>query len=136
LPDKRLALPDLYPLKKGVAAGGGILSKPIACCAAFSVRISKINISKSFLLGKLLGIYVIEKEIIAFHLKLLHLRDHAKIPDWKMQEWEINLRPHNRTPIIAGVKVVAIRNQEGRLISLRWILRDISESKRTYYGKS
>ncbi|MEH2435165.1 MAG: ATP-binding protein [Nostoc sp.] len=90
-----------------------------------------LNISKSFLLGKLLGIYVIEKEIIAFHLKLLHLRDRTKIPDWKMQEWEVNLRPHNRTPIIAAVKVVAIRNQQGKLAGLRWILRDISENKRT-----
>ncbi|MCC5667687.1 PAS domain-containing protein [Nostoc sp. CHAB 5784] len=98
---------------------------------ANSAATTLLNISKSFLLGKLLGIYVLEKEIIAFHLKLLDLRDHAEIPDWKMQEWEVNLRPRNRTPIIAGVKVVAIRNQEGRLISLRWILRDISESKRT-----
>ena len=90
-----------------------------------------LNISKSFLLGKLLEIYVLEKEIIAFHLKLTHLRDHAEIPDWKMQEWEVNLRPSNRTPIIAAVKVVAVRNQQGKLVGLRWLLRDISESKRT-----
>lgn len=98
---------------------------------ANSAATNLLNISKSFLLGQLLGIYVIEKEIIAFHLKLNHLRDHAKFPDWKMQEWEVNLRPRNSTPIIAAVKVVAVRNQKGRLVSLRWILRDISESKRT-----
>ena len=96
-----------------------------------SAATTLLNISKSVLLGKLLGIYVIEKEIIAFHLKLTHLRDHAEIPDWKMQEWEVNLRPCNKTPIIAAVKVVAVRNQEGRLVGLRWILRDISESKQT-----
>ncbi|WP_334743608.1 PAS domain-containing sensor histidine kinase [Nostoc sp.] len=96
-----------------------------------SAATTLLNISKSVLLGKLLGIYVIEKEIIAFHLKLLHLRDHAEIPDWKMQEWEVNLRPCNKTPIIAAVKVVAVRNQKGRLVGLRWILRDISESKRS-----
>jgi two-component system sensor histidine kinase VicK len=98
---------------------------------ANSAATTLLNISKSGLLGKLLGIYVLEKEIIAFHLKLNHLRDHAEIPNWKMQEWEVNLRPYNRTPIIAAVKVVAIRNQQGKLVGLRWILRDISESKRT-----
>ncbi|MBD2243853.1 ATP-binding protein [Nostoc sp. FACHB-888] len=98
---------------------------------ANSAATTLLNISKSGLLGKLLEIYLLEKEIIAFHLKLNHLRDHAEIPDWKMQEWEVNLRPHNRTPIIAAVKVVAIRNQQGKLVGLRWILRDISESKRT-----
>ncbi len=98
---------------------------------ANSAATTLLNISKSGLLGKLLEIYVLEKEIIAFHLKLTHLRDHAEIPDWKMQEWEVNLRPHNRTPIIAAVKVVAIRNQQGKLVGLRWILRDISENKRT-----
>lgn len=90
-----------------------------------------LNISKSFLLGKPIGIFVLEKELIAFHLKLTHLGDHAEIPDWKMQEWEVNLRPFNTTPIIAAVKVVAIRNQYSNLVGLRWLLRDISESKRT-----
>ncbi|MFS0516309.1 ATP-binding protein [Nostoc sp. UIC 10607] len=98
---------------------------------ANSAATTLLNISKSFLLGELLEIYVVEKEIIAFHLKLTHLRDRAEIPDWKMQEWEVNLRPRDRTPIIAAVKVVAIRNQQGNLVGLRWILRDISESKRT-----
>ncbi|MEH2250536.1 PAS domain-containing sensor histidine kinase [Nostoc sp.] len=98
---------------------------------ANSAATTLLNISKSFLLGELLEIYVLEKEMIDFYLKLTHLRDHAKIPGWKMQEWEVNLRPRNRTPIIAAVKVVAIRNQSSELVGLRWLLRDISESKRT-----
>jgi two-component system sensor histidine kinase VicK len=90
-----------------------------------------LNISKNLLLGRPLGIFVLEKELIAFHLKLTHLRDRAETPDWKMQEWEVNLRPRNKTPIIAAIKVAAIRNQQGNLVGLRWLLRDISESKRT-----
>ncbi len=90
-----------------------------------------LNIPKSFLLGKLLEIFVLEKEIIAFHLKLNHLRDRTQVPEWKMQEWEVNLRPRDKTPIIAAVKVAAIRNQQGKLVGLRWLFRDISESKRT-----
>ncbi|MEH2240983.1 PAS domain-containing sensor histidine kinase [Nostoc sp.] len=98
---------------------------------ANSAASTLLNISKRFLLGELLEIYVLEKEMIAFHLKLTHLRDHAEIADWKMQEWEVNLQPLNRTPIITAVKVVAIRNQYSQLVGLRWLLRDISESKRT-----
>ncbi|QKQ72430.1 ATP-binding protein [Nostoc sp. TCL240-02] len=90
-----------------------------------------LNISKNLLLGKPLGIFVLEKELIAFHLKLTHLSDRAETPDWKTQEWEVNLRPRNKTPIIAAMKVAAIRNQQGNLVGLRWLLRDISESKRT-----
>ncbi|MFN6482569.1 MULTISPECIES: ATP-binding protein [unclassified Nostoc] len=98
---------------------------------ANSAATNLLNVSKSLLLGKPLGIFVLEKEIIAFHLKLTHLRDRTQFPDWKMQEWEVNLRPRDKRPIIAAVKVVAIRDQHSELVSLRWILRDISESKRT-----
>ncbi|MEH1821553.1 MAG: ATP-binding protein [Nostoc sp.] len=98
---------------------------------ANSAATNLLNISKSLLLGKPIGMFVLEKELIAFHLKLSYLRDRAQFPDWKMQEWEVNLRPRNNTPIIAAVKVVAIRNQYSNLVGLRWILRDISESKRT-----
>jgi two-component system sensor histidine kinase VicK len=98
---------------------------------ANSAATTLLNISKSFLLGKLLEIFVLEKEIIAFHLKLNHLRDRTETPEWKIQEWEVNLRPRDKTPIIAAVKVVAIRNQQGKLVGLRWLVRDISESKRT-----
>ncbi|OYD99931.1 PAS domain-containing sensor histidine kinase [Nostoc sp. 'Peltigera membranacea cyanobiont' 232] len=90
-----------------------------------------LNISKNFLLGKPLANFVLEKELIAFHLKLNHLRDRAAIPNWKMQEWEVNLRPRDKTSIMVAVKVAAIRNQQGNLVGLRWLLRDISESKRT-----
>ncbi|MHC0065310.1 ATP-binding protein [Nostoc sp. UIC 10890] len=98
---------------------------------ANSAATTLLNISKSFLLGKLLEIFVLEKEIIAFHLKLNHLRDRTETSEWKIQEWEVNLRPRDKTPIIAAVKVVAIRNQQGKLVGLRWLVRDISESKRT-----
>ncbi|AVH74063.1 PAS domain-containing sensor histidine kinase [Nostoc sp. 'Lobaria pulmonaria (5183) cyanobiont'] len=98
---------------------------------ANSAATTLLNISKSSLLGKFIGIFVIEKEIIAFHLKLNHLRDRTQCPDWKMQEWEVNLRPRDKTPIMAAVKVVAIRNQSSELVGLCWLLRDISESKRT-----
>ncbi|MEH1844302.1 MAG: ATP-binding protein [Nostoc sp.] len=98
---------------------------------ANSAATTLLNISKSLLLGKLLEIYVVEKEMIDFHLKLIHLRDYAEISKWKIQEWEVNLQPYKRTPIITAVKVAAIRNQQAKLVGLRWLLHDISESKRT-----
>ncbi len=97
---------------------------------ANSAASTLFNISKRFLVGKFLENFVLEKELIAFHLKLTHLRD-RQIPEWKTQEWEINLRPHNKTtPIMVAVKMAAVRNEQGELVGLRWLLRDVSESKR------
>ncbi|MDZ8189949.1 MAG: ATP-binding protein [Nostoc sp. ChiSLP02] len=98
---------------------------------ANSAALTLFNISKNLLLGKFLENFVLEKEIIAFHLKLNELCDRLQIPDWKTQEWEVNLRPHNKTPIMAAIKVAAVRDRQGELVSLRWLLRDITESKRT-----
>ncbi|MBD2611681.1 MAG: PAS domain-containing sensor histidine kinase [Nostoc sp. ZfuVER08] len=96
---------------------------------ANSAASTLFNISKSLLVGKLLENFTFEKELITFHLKLIHLRE-RQIPEWKTQEWEVYLRPHEKTPIIVAVKVAAVRNQQGELVGLRWLLRDISESKR------
>jgi two-component system, OmpR family, sensor histidine kinase VicK len=114
---------------------------------ANSAATNLFNISKSFLVGKPLEIYVVEKDQIAFHLKLTELgessspgkdaartetlRDRSQTLKWKTQEWEVSLRPRHKTPIIAGVNVAAIRNQQSKLIGLRWLLRDLSEDKRT-----
>jgi two-component system sensor histidine kinase VicK len=97
---------------------------------ANSAASTLLNVSKSLLVGKFLENFALEKELIAFHLKLTHLRD-RQIPEWKTQEWEVNLRPHEKTPIIVALKVAAVRNQQGELVGLRWLLRDVSESKRT-----
>ncbi|MDZ8237071.1 MAG: PAS domain-containing sensor histidine kinase [Nostoc sp. ChiQUE01a] len=97
---------------------------------ANSAASTLFNISKSLLVGKFLENFALEKELIAFHLKLTHLRD-RQIPEWKTQEWEVNLQPHEKTPIIVALKVAAVRNQQGELVGLRWLLWDISESKRT-----
>jgi PAS domain S-box-containing protein len=86
-----------------------------------------LNISKSFLIGEPLDIYVVEEEHPNFHLKLSHLCDRSL----QIQEWEANLRPRNRTPIIAMVKVTAICHQQNKLVGLRWLLRDITVIKRT-----
>ncbi|MFN6473083.1 MAG: ATP-binding protein [Nostoc sp. SerVER01] len=97
---------------------------------ANSAASTLFNISKSLLVGKFLENFALEKELIAFHLKLTHLRE-RQIPEWKTQEWEVNLRPHEKTPIIVALKVAAVRSQQGELVGLRWLLRDITESKRT-----
>jgi len=104
------------------------------------------NISKSFLVDEFLETYVVEKDQVAFRLKLTELgespfetkgespletlRDRSQTLKWKTQEWEVSLQPRNKTPIIAAVKVAAIRNQQSKLIGLRWLLRDITTDKR------
>lgn len=85
-----------------------------------------LNIPKNFLLGQPLEAFVVGKELIAFRQKLTLIGDSPEI-----QEWEVSLRPRNRTPIITAVKVATICNQKNKLVGLRWSLRDITESKRT-----
>ncbi|WP_341530764.1 ATP-binding protein [Nostoc sp. UHCC 0302] len=85
-----------------------------------------LNIPKNFLLEQPLEAFVVGKELITFRQKLTLIGDSPEI-----QEWEIILRPRNRTPIITAVKMATICNQKNKLVGLRWSLRDITESKRT-----
>ncbi|AFY32650.1 ATP-binding protein [Calothrix sp. PCC 7507] len=85
-----------------------------------------LNNSKSFLIGAPLDIYVVDEEKINFHLQLKNLHDSSEI-----QEWEVNLQPLHKTPIIVAVKVVFICRQPNQLVELRWLLRDITVAKRT-----
>jgi PAS domain S-box-containing protein len=84
-----------------------------------------LNISQTFLVGKALNLYVVKNERPVFHSKLTELYQADEV-----QEWEMYLQPRNKTPIIAAVKVAAVRNQLGNLVCLRWLLRDIIDRKR------
>ena len=48
----------------------------------------------------------------------------------RVQDWEICLQPREASPFHAAITVAAKRNSEGRLVGLRWLIRDITERKR------
>ncbi len=51
----------------------------------------------------------------------------------RVSEWEVRLHPRapkgTRAPLDASMTVSAIRNREGELVALRWLLRDVTERK-------
>ena len=85
-----------------------------------------LNISQPFLVGKPLLIFVDPPERPTFHLTLDRLQQ-VNI----LQDWEIHLRSHQRSPFDAMLTVSAVRNARGQLVSLRWLLRDITKQKQT-----
>jgi PAS domain S-box-containing protein len=83
-----------------------------------------LNISQEFLLGKPLLIFIDQPDRSRFHLKLDQLQQLNKL-----QDWQIRLRSPQRSPFDAALTVAVVRNTTGQIVSLRWLLRDISERK-------
>jgi len=48
----------------------------------------------------------------------------------EVREWELDLLPRDRRPFPAALTVAPERDADGRVVRLRWLLRDVSDSKR------
>lgn len=83
-----------------------------------------LRVSQRFLAGKPLFVFVAEQERQCFHSKLTRLR-HLD----KEKNWEVRLQPRNSKFIDAALSVAVVRNREGEVTALRWLLRDITERK-------
>ena len=49
----------------------------------------------------------------------------------RVEDWEVRLCPSNGEPIYVAMSVTVVRNQEAEPVALHWLLRDITERKRT-----
>ncbi len=85
---------------------------------------SLLNVSQQFLVGKPLLVFIDQPDRSTFHPKLDRLRQLDKL-----QDWGVRLRPHKSSPFDAALTVSAVRNSAGQIVSLRWLLRDITERK-------
>jgi PAS domain S-box-containing protein len=83
-----------------------------------------LNVSQPFLIGKPLFLFVAAEERCASPAELHRLGEVAGI-----SEWELQLQPRDGTPLNAAVSVAAVRDPEGKLAALRWLVRDISARK-------
>lgn len=81
-----------------------------------------LNVPQQFLVGKPLVIFISQQERRAFRTELTKLHQHDQ-----ESEWGISLSPRGGEPIDATVKVTVV-HQEGRLLSLGWLLR-VTEHK-------
>ncbi|HXG92007.1 MAG TPA: ATP-binding protein [Blastocatellia bacterium] len=86
-----------------------------------------IGISKEYLIGKPLPIYIDEE----------HRHEFREMLNWLTRkispignEMETRLHPREGKPLDIGMMVAPIRNAEGKPVMLRWLLRNITERKR------
>lgn len=83
-----------------------------------------LKVPQPFLVDKPLLIFIDPPDLATFHRTLDQLQELDKL-----QDWQIRLRSHQRSPFDASLTVTVIRNQVGQSVSLHWLLRDITERK-------
>lgn len=100
-----------------------------------------LNVSHQFLVGKSLLVFVDREERHAFYSQLTRLFQgrglEHQLP-WEdpleRQEWELRLRPgqsYQRVglPFEASLTAAPVRSSDGQLVTLRWLIRDITKHK-------
>jgi len=81
-----------------------------------------LNICQDLLVGKPLVVFVDEAKRQSFHARLT--RVHAGGGE---DTWEMHLMPRGRQRMPVVMRVGAARDEEGRLVSLCWLIRDLTE---------
>jgi PAS domain S-box-containing protein len=84
-----------------------------------------LKLEPSFLTDKLLVSFIPPQDRAAFRSKLTKLHS----CNW-VQEWTLRLQPRNGQPFDAALTVAPVCDSHNNLISLRWIVRDITLVKR------
>jgi PAS domain S-box-containing protein len=98
-------------------ASGVIQEANHAAAALFSM-------SRYFLLGKPLTVFVLEDDRESFGVQLNRLKKLKRV-----QDLELRLKPPKGPPFHASITVAAARNPQKKLVGLRWSIRDITERK-------
>jgi diguanylate cyclase (GGDEF)-like protein/PAS domain S-box-containing protein len=93
--------------------------------AANRAAASLLNAKQQFLVGKPLVAFIPESDRQLFRTSLNELPQ----MDW-VRPLEVRLHPLKSGSFDAALTVAAIRDGEGNLVALRWLLRDITEGKR------
>jgi PAS domain S-box-containing protein len=84
-----------------------------------------LNIPPERLAGKPVLDFVAEQERHDFRTQLRRLQTVDQVSDW-----EVRLKPRGGTAFFAALTGAAVRNHEGRVALLRWMMRDVTERKR------
>src|SRR5262249_55160973 len=84
-----------------------------------------LNVRPAFLVGKPLTLFVVADQRPHFWTQLGHLRETDL-----SESWELRLCPRDGVPVEVSCRVAAIRNAAGALVGLRWLIRDVTPSKR------
>ncbi len=92
---------------------------------ANQAAVALLSARKDFLIGKPLVRYVAKEDHKLFHLRLSTLAEQER---W--EDWELTFKPPRGKAFPAGLALNAIRDLEGKLVGLRWLIRDITERRR------
>jgi PAS domain S-box-containing protein len=92
---------------------------------ANQAAVALLSGGKDFLVGKPLVRYVAKEDHRLFHLRLSTLAEQG---EW--EDWEPTFKPPRGKAFPAALALNAIRDLEGKLVGLRWLIRDITERKR------
>ncbi|MBN3908262.1 MAG: response regulator [Nostoc sp. NMS1] len=84
-----------------------------------------LNISQRFLIRKPLVSFIGQSDRQAFFNYLSQLQ-HLD----RGGEWEVCLQPREKVCFDVALTVVTVRNQVGKRVALRWLMRDISKRRR------
>ncbi|WP_181280546.1 sensor domain-containing diguanylate cyclase [Aphanothece hegewaldii] len=85
-----------------------------------------LKVPQQYLAGKPLMIFIPSSELLLFHLKLSQLKQGEKIP-----EWELNLKPRWGNIFTAAITLSELPQPQNNSVSWLWLIRDISDRKRT-----
>lgn len=83
-----------------------------------------LNARQTDLFGKPLLLFIVGDEHRGFETQLLRLRDGKEA-----REWEVRVQPRGGTPFPAVCSIAPIREAQGEVVGLRWLLRDMTERK-------
>jgi PAS domain S-box-containing protein len=92
---------------------------------ANQAAVALLSAGKDFLVGKPLVRYVAKEDHKLFHLRLSTLAEQER---W--EDWEPTFKPPRGKAFPAALAINAIRDLDGKLVGLRWLIRDITERKR------
>lgn len=95
-------------------------------CEANRAAATLLNISPRFLIGKPLAVFIAEEDRVRFRLELNRCDRQDRV-----QELEVQIQPRGGAPLEAALRVVAVRGSQSQPMTLRWLVRDISEQKET-----
>jgi PAS domain S-box-containing protein len=83
-----------------------------------------LGVAQEHMLGKPLGVFVHQDDSQVFRQRLNEFTEHDYLTDW-----ELTLIPLAGDSFPASLTVATSRSKDGKLTSLRWLLRDISDRK-------
>lgn len=84
-----------------------------------------LNMHQTELVGQPLALFVAEDDRLSFRSHLARFTEPQPT-----QNWEMHLEPQGAASFPVAVSVAAIRDPQGQPVGLRWLLHDITGSKR------